>query len=105
MLPDWLTLLYEEPIELVAGQGCRVTDGEGRTYLDFFGGILTTMDRSRRAGGDRRHSHPGRPAAAQLRNPLLVLVRPMIELAERISELSGIPDAKVFFVNFRQRGQ
>ena len=43
VLPDWLGLYYEEPIELVAGKGCRVTDGQGREYLDFFGGILTTM--------------------------------------------------------------
>ena len=43
VLPDWLTLFYDEPIELVSGSGRRVTDGEGRSYLDFFGGILTTM--------------------------------------------------------------
>ncbi len=96
VLPDWLTLLYEEPIELVAGQGCRVTDGEGRTYLDFFGGILTTMT---------GHAVPEvidairTQAGRLLHSSTLYLVRPMIELAERISELSGIPDAKVFFVN------
>jgi 4-aminobutyrate aminotransferase and related aminotransferases len=43
VLPSWLALYYQQPIELVSGKGCRVTDGEGREYLDFFGGILTTM--------------------------------------------------------------
>src|SRR6266542_2636949 len=43
MLPAWLTLYYEEPIEIASGSGRRVTDAEGRTYLDFFAGILTNM--------------------------------------------------------------
>ena len=42
-MPSWLTLYYESPIEIVSGSGCRVTDHEGRSYLDLFGGILTTM--------------------------------------------------------------
>jgi 4-aminobutyrate aminotransferase len=96
VLPKWLTLYYEEPIELVEGQGCRVTDAEGRTYLDFFGGILTTttghalpevVDAIRTQAGRMLHSST------------LYLIRPMVELAERIAGLSGIPDAKVFFVN------
>jgi 4-aminobutyrate aminotransferase len=96
VLPDWLTLFYEQPIELVSGQGCRVTDGEGRTYLDFFGGILTTMT---------GHAVPEvvdairTQAGRLLHSSTLYLVRPMIDLAERISGLSGIPGAKVFFVN------
>jgi 4-aminobutyrate aminotransferase len=96
VLPDWLTLYYDEPIELVSGQGCRVTDGDGRTYLDFFGGILTTMT---------GHAVPEvvdairTQAGRLLHSSTLYLVRPMIELAERIAGLSGIPDAKVFFVN------
>jgi 4-aminobutyrate aminotransferase len=96
VMPDWLTLFYEQPIELVSGQGCRVTDGEGRTYLDFFGGILTTMT---------GHAVPEvvdairTQAGRLLHSSTLYLVRPMIELGERISALSGIPNAKVFFVN------
>jgi 4-aminobutyrate aminotransferase len=96
VLPQWINLFYKEPIELVSGQGCRVMDAEGRSYLDFFGGILTTMtghavpevvDAIRTQAGRLVHSST------------LYLVRPMVELAERISTLSGIPDAKVFFVN------
>ena len=102
VLPDWLTLFYDQPIELVSGSGRHVTDGEGRTYLDFFGGILTTttghavpevVDAIRTQAGRMLHSST------------LYLVRPMVELAERISALSGIPDAKVFFVELGERGQ
>lgn len=32
---------YEEPIVLTEGKGACVRDADGRTYLDFFGGILT----------------------------------------------------------------
>ena len=33
---------YKEPLVLVEGSGSMVTDVEGREYLDFFCGILTT---------------------------------------------------------------
>jgi 4-aminobutyrate aminotransferase len=96
VLPSWLSLYYDEPIELVSGEGRHVVDGEGRRYLDFFGGILTTMT---------GHAVPEvveairTQAGRMLHSSTLYLIRPMIELAERISALSGIPDAKVFFVN------
>ena len=96
VMPSWIGLYYDEPIELVSGQGRRVVDGEGRTYLDFFGGILTTMT---------GHAVPEvveavtAQAGRLLHSSTLYLIRPMVELAERIAELSGIPDAKVFFVN------
>jgi 4-aminobutyrate aminotransferase-like enzyme len=32
---------YQEPIVPATGRGTRVTDQDGREYLDFFGGILT----------------------------------------------------------------
>jgi 4-aminobutyrate aminotransferase len=96
VMPDWLTLFYEQPIELVSGEGRRVVDAEGRTYLDFFGGILTTMT---------GHSVPEvvdairTQAGRMLHSSTLYLIRPMVELAERVSRLSGLPDAKVFFLN------
>jgi 4-aminobutyrate aminotransferase len=95
-MPAWLRLFYDDPIELVSGQGCVVIDGEGRSYLDFFGGILTTMT---------GHSVPEvvdavrTQAGRMMHSSTLYLIRPMIELAERIAGLSGIPDAKVFFLN------
>jgi len=96
VLPSWLALYYEEPIELVSGKGCVVTDAEGRDYLDFFGGILTTMT---------GHSVPEvveairEQAGRMLHTSTLYLIRPMVELAEKIAALSTVPDAKVFFVS------
>jgi 4-aminobutyrate aminotransferase len=95
-MPRWLSLFYEEPIEIVSGSGCTVTDGEGRTYLDCFGGILTTLT---------GHAVPEvvdairTQAGRLLHSSTLYLIRPMVELAERIASLSGIPDAKVFLTN------
>jgi 4-aminobutyrate aminotransferase len=96
VLPSWLALYYEDPLELVSGKGCVVTDAEGRDYLDFFGGILTTMT---------GHSVPEvveairEQAGRMLHTSTLYLIRPMIELAEKIAALSTVPDAKVFFVS------
>ena len=94
VLPSWLALYYDEPIEIVSGEGRHVVDGEGNRYLDLFGGILTTMT---------GHNVPEVTQAIQtqaermLHTSTLYLIRPMIELAELIAELSGIPDARVFF--------
>ena len=38
VIPNWVGVNYSEPIEIVSGKGCRVTDSQGRTYLDFFAG-------------------------------------------------------------------
>ncbi len=94
VMPPWLALYYDEPIELVAGEGRHVVDREGNRYLDFFGGILTTM-----VG----HAIPEvveaiRDQAGRLaHSSTLYLSEPMVRLAERIASLSTIPDARVFF--------
>jgi 4-aminobutyrate aminotransferase len=96
VLPSWMALYYQEPIALVDGEGRRVKDAEGNEYLDFFGGILTTMSGYRvpevvaaiKSQADR-----------MLHTSTLYLIESQIELAEKIAELSGIPDAKVFFTN------
>jgi 4-aminobutyrate aminotransferase len=94
VLPDWLALYYDEPISLVSGEGRHVVDAEGRRYLDFFGGILTTMTAyALPEVVDAVREQAGR----MLHTSTLYLVEPMIELAERVAALSGIPDAKVFF--------
>ncbi len=91
--PSWLALYYDEPLELVRGEGRHVWAADGTRYLDFFGGILTTS-----VG----HAVPEVVEALQdqasrlLHTSTLYLSRPMVELAERLSALSGIPDAKVF---------
>lgn len=96
VLPTWMALYYQEPIALVEGDGRYVVDAEGNRYLDFFGGILTTMS---------GYNIPEvveairRQAGRMLHTSTLYLIESQIELAERIAELSGIPDAKVFFTN------
>jgi 4-aminobutyrate aminotransferase len=96
VLPDWLALYYDEPIAIVDGEGRYVWDAEGNRYLDFFGGILTTMS---------GYKVPEVVAAIKaqadkmLHTSTLYLIESQIELAERIADLSGIPDAKVFFTN------
>lgn len=94
VLPSWMALSYDEPIELADGQGRHVVDGEGNRYLDFFGGILTTM-----TGYDVPEVTAAirEQAARMIHTSTLYLIRPQIELAEQIAELSGIPDARVFF--------
>jgi 4-aminobutyrate aminotransferase len=94
VMPSWLALYYQQPIELVDGKGCRVVDGEGNNYLDFFGGILVTMvgynlPEVVEAVRDQ--------AGRMVHTSTLYLIRQQVELAERVAALSGIPDAKVFF--------
>ncbi|MET9661835.1 aspartate aminotransferase family protein [Streptomyces sp. NPDC006510] len=92
--PDWLALYYKRPLEITHGEGRHVWDADGRRYLDFFGGILTTMT---------AHALPevtkavSEQAGRIIHSSTLYLNRPMVELAERIATLSGIPDARVFF--------
>ncbi|GHG98032.1 aminotransferase [Streptomyces rubradiris] len=94
VMPDWLALYYDDPIEITHGEGRHVWDSAGRRYLDFFGGILTTMT---------AHALPevtkavSEQAGRIVHSSTLYLNRPMVELAERIARLSGIPNARVFF--------
>ena len=97
VLPAWLSLFYDQPIELVSGAGRRVRDAEDHEYLDFFGGILTNM---------LGYAVPEVAAAVKAQvdrgiwhTSTLYLIRAQIALAEKIAELSGIPGAKVFFTN------
>lgn len=96
VMPSWMPIYYDEPIALVDGEGRHVVDAEGNRYLDFFGGILTTMTGYR---VPRVVEAIQAQAARMLHTSTLYLIEPQIELAERIAELSGIPDARVFFTN------
>jgi 4-aminobutyrate aminotransferase len=93
VLPSWLAVYYSEPIEIDRGEGRYVWDGDGNRYLDFFGGILTTMT---------AHALPevtkavAEQAGKIIHSSTLYLNRPMVELAELIASVSDIPDAKVF---------
>ncbi|MDQ3401827.1 MAG: aspartate aminotransferase family protein [Actinomycetota bacterium] len=97
VLPNWLALYYADPLEIVSGHGRRVTDVNGRTYLDFFAGILTNAigyDVAEVGDAVRKQLDTGITHTSTL-----YLIRSQVELAERIAALSGIPDAKVFFTN------
>jgi 4-aminobutyrate aminotransferase len=97
VMPNWIALYYSDPIEIVHGHGRRVTDSNGKTYLDFFAGILTNAigyDVPEISDAVRKQLDSG-----ILHTSTLYLIRSQIELAERIAELSGIPDAKVFLCN------
>ena len=77
------------------GEGRHVWDADGRRYLDFFGGILTTI--TGHAVPEVVEAIQSRPAKL-VHTSTLYLSRPMVELAERDRRgLSGLPDAKVFF--------
>ncbi|HEX6512044.1 MAG TPA: aspartate aminotransferase family protein [Chloroflexota bacterium] len=94
VLPRWIALYYDDPIQLVDGSGCCVRDAQGREYLDFFGGILTTM-----VG----YNVPDivqaiqRQAERMVHTSTLYLIEPMIELAELLVAKAPMPNAKVFF--------
>ncbi|TNY36047.1 aspartate aminotransferase family protein [Thermomonospora catenispora] len=97
VMPDWVALYYERPIEIVSGRGRRVTDADGRTYLDFFGGIVTNM-----LGYDVaevREAVERQLATGVVHTSTAYLLRGQVELAEKIVRLSGIENAKVFFTN------
>jgi 4-aminobutyrate aminotransferase len=97
VLPSWLAVYYQDPIEIVHGHGRRVTDSNGKTYLDFFAGILTNAlgyDVAEVSDAVRKQLDSG-----ILHTSTLYLIRSQVELAEKIARLSGIPDAKVFFTN------
>ena len=96
VLPSWMALYYKDPIAIVDGEGRRVVDAEGNEYLDFFGGILTTMSGYRIPEVIEAIKNQ---ADRMLHTSTLYLIESQIELAEKIAELSGIPDAKVFFTN------
>jgi 4-aminobutyrate aminotransferase len=97
VMPNWVGLYYDQPLELVSGSGSRVTDASGRTYLDFFCGILTNM-----LGYDVpevREAVERQLATGIVHTSTLYLIRSQVELAEKLARLSGIENAKVFFTN------
>jgi 4-aminobutyrate aminotransferase len=97
VIPNWVSLYYNQPIEIVTGKGCRVTDAQGHSYLDFFAGILTNM-----LGYDVaevREAVERQVASGVVHTSTLYLIRSQVELAEKIAKLSGIENAKVFFTN------
>jgi len=94
-LPEWIALYYERPMELVRGEGFKVWDSEGNEYLDFFGGIVTTIS---------GHAVPevveaiSEQAGKILHSSTLYLIENQVRLAEKLIELAPISgEKKVFF--------
>ncbi len=94
VMPSFVTPLYETPISIERGEGGYVWDLEGNKYLDFFGGILTTMI---------GHSVPEVVEAVQeqaskvMHTSTLYLNEQVVSFAEEVAAVSGIPDARVLF--------
>lgn len=92
---DVLLQTYKrQPIVLESGNGCWVTDLEGRRYLDLVAGVAVMA---------LGHSHPAWVQAVTDQAKQLVhtsnlyYTTPMIELAEELTRLSGM--SRVFFCN------
>ncbi|MCY1138401.1 aminotransferase class III-fold pyridoxal phosphate-dependent enzyme [Actinoplanes sp. Pm04-4] len=98
VMPSWMPIYYgDDALEIVAGKDRRVTGSDGRTYLDFFGGVLTNM-----IGYDVAEINEAvqrQLATGVVHTSTLYLIRQQVELAEKIARISGIPDARVFFTN------
>ncbi|HEY1488795.1 MAG TPA: acetylornithine transaminase [Micromonosporaceae bacterium] len=84
------------PLALASGRGCRVTDADGHDYLDLIAGIAVSS---------LGHAHPALVAAvtAQVQTfahtSNLFINTPAVRLAERLVDLSGAPEARVFLAN------
>ncbi|MGK5637454.1 acetylornithine transaminase [Streptomyces sp. URMC 126] len=83
------------PLALVSGEGATVRDADGRTYVDFVGGIAVNA---------LGHAHPAvvRAVSEQIATlghvSNLYVAEPPVALAERLLELAG-RDGRVFFCN------
>ena len=94
IMPSFISPLYEKPLSIDRGEGSYIFDNEGNRYLDFFGGILTTMI---------GHANPVVTEAVRaqagkvMHTSTLYLNEEMISFAEEVAAVSGIPDARVLF--------
>ena len=86
--------LHTEPMVVTEGRGGRVEDLEGRTYLDFFGGILTVSL-------GHANAEVNRAVIAQVQRlshiSTLYPTLPMGELAERLARITPGALQKCFF--------
>jgi len=83
------------PVAIIRGQGCRVTDADGREYLDLIAGIAVSS---------LGHAHPAlveavsRQVAEVAHTSNLFLHEREIDLAEKLLTLLG-EDGRVFLAN------
>jgi acetylornithine/N-succinyldiaminopimelate aminotransferase len=93
----WVMPTYRRwPVTFVSGEGMRLFDDRGRSYLDFVAGVAVNA---------LGHAHPAVAEAVARQISTLVHVSnlyytaPMAELAERLTSLLGWDDGRVFFCN------
>ena len=85
---------YQEPVVLESGKGARLTDLDGKKYLDFFGGILTVSLGQAHEGVNRAlHAQIDRLGHTSTLYPTL----PIVELAEKLVSLAPGKIKKAFF--------
>ena len=98
MINRWSSVVqnnYGTPsIALVKGKGIVVTDADGKQYLDFLGGIATSI---------LGHAHPAIVKAVTKQVSTLSHVSNFyahpnaVQLAEKLTAMTGATNAKVFF--------
>jgi alanine-glyoxylate transaminase / (R)-3-amino-2-methylpropionate-pyruvate transaminase len=85
---------YGEAVALESGRGCQVRDFDGKTYLDFFGGILTV-------GVGHANARVNGAAAAQMERlghvSTVYPTLPLADLAEKLVTLAPGKLEKAFF--------
>jgi alanine-glyoxylate transaminase / (R)-3-amino-2-methylpropionate-pyruvate transaminase len=87
---------YQEPVVITRGEGSRVSDLEGREYMDFFGGILTVSI---------GHCHPevSEAVSRQVRTlghtSTLYPTEGQVRVAEKLARLTPGRLKKSFFTN------
>ncbi len=88
--------LYQDPVVMVRGEGMKVWDSDGREYLDFFSGILSTS---------LGHCHPRLVAAVSEQakklghTSTLYVTEPQVEAARRLAVIAPGNLRKSFFSN------
>lgn len=87
---------YQEPLVVERAEGMRVQDTHGKSYLDFFGGVLTVS-----VG----HCNPEVNAAVEAQNrkvqhtSTLYITQPAVLLAEKLAQIAPGRLQKSFFTN------
>lgn len=88
--------LYKEPVVMVKGEGMKVWDADGREYLDFFSGILSTS---------LGHCHPRIVSAISEQaqklghTSTLYVTEPQVQAARRLAEIAPGNLTRSFFSN------
>jgi taurine--2-oxoglutarate transaminase len=93
---SWVAQNAHHPVSLAGGVGCRVSDHDGRSYLDFSSQLVNT---------NIGHQHPRVIAAIQAQAAVQTTVAPAAaslargEAAARIAEVAPAGFEQVFFTN------